>query len=100
MANSTHAGNSRRLSGTVGLKAMNFSNDFTARIMAAISALPIEERADAIHALLSEMLKHMPDESIHQMRGEILDQFEEDIPIIKSTLELIDGQLALREIAG
>jgi hypothetical protein len=79
---------------------MNFPNEFAARLMAAISALPVEERADAIHALLSDMLKHMPRESILQMRSEVSEQFDEDIPIIRSTLELMDGQLALREIAG
>lgn len=79
---------------------MNFPNEFAARLMAAISALPVEERADAIHALLSDMLKQMPRSSIVQMREEVLEQFDEEIPIIRSTLDLMDGQLALREIAG
>ncbi len=79
---------------------MNFPNEFAARLMAAISALPVEERADAIHALLSDMLKHMSKESIRQMRLEVLEQFDEEIPLISSTLDLMDGQLALREIAG
>jgi hypothetical protein len=79
---------------------MNFPNEFAARIMAAISALPVEERAEAIHALLSDMLKHMPLESILEMRQEVMEQFDEEIPIIASTIDLIDGQLALREIAG
>ena len=79
---------------------MNYPNEFAARLMAAISALPVEERADAIHALLSDMLKHMPRENIVQMRAEVMEQFDDEIPIIRSTIDLIDGQLALREIAG
>lgn len=77
---------------------MNFPNEFAARIMAAISALPAEERAEAIHALLSDMLRVMPTEIILEMRQEVLDQFDESVPIIASTIDLIDGQLALREI--
>lgn len=74
--------------------------DLAARIMAAISALPLHEQADAIHALVGSALRHMPTETIHEMRTEITDQFSDDIPIVCSTLELIDGQLALWEIAG
>src|SRR5262245_57687485 len=94
------ARNHRAPNRTVGPRAMNFPNEFAARIMAAISALPVEERAEAIHALLSDMLKHMPRESILEMRQEVLDQFDPEIPIIGSTIDLIDGQLALRDISG
>src|SRR5690349_146466 len=94
------ARNHRPANRTVGQRVMNFPNEFAARIMAAISALPVEERAEAIHALLSDMLKHMPRESILEMRQEVLDQFDPEIPIIGSTIDLIDGQLALRDISG
>lgn len=79
---------------------MSFPGSFTSRIMAAISALPMELRAEAIHAILSDMLKDLPAESILRMREEVRQQFDDDIPIIRSALELIEGQLALREIAG
>jgi hypothetical protein len=79
---------------------MSFPGDFTSRIMAAISALPVEQRAEAIHVILSDMLKDLSIESILQMREEVRQQFDEDIPIIRSALDLIEGQLALREIAG
>ena len=39
-------------------------------------------------------------ETIYEIRAEIMGQFSDDIPIVRSTLDLIDGQLALREIAG
>lgn len=68
--------------------------------MAAIAALPLHEQAEAIHALISSSLKQMPLENILQMREEIASQFPEDVPIVGSTPDLINGHLALREIAG
>jgi hypothetical protein len=50
--------------------------------------------------LVGGALKQMPIESIYEVRAEIEAQFPEEIPIVQSTLNLIDGQLALREIAG
>jgi hypothetical protein len=79
---------------------MQPNDDIASRIIATIAALPLREQADAIHALISEALKQMPLEAIYEIRAEIRGQFEDDIPIVRSTLELIDGQLALREIAG
>jgi hypothetical protein len=79
---------------------MRSPGDFASRIKAAISALPREQRAEAVHAILSDMLKDLSVASILQMREEVRQQFDEDIPIIRSALDLIDGQLALREIAG
>lgn len=79
---------------------MGPNDDIASRILASIAALPLHEQADAIHALIGSALKQMPIESICEIRAEIVSQFAEEIPIVRSTLELIDGQLALREIAG
>ena len=79
---------------------MDSPDDLTSRILAAIAQLPKDEQAEAIHALIGSLLKNMPLESILEMREEITAQFQDDIPIIASTLDLIDGQLALREIGG
>jgi hypothetical protein len=79
---------------------MGSNDDLAARILASIAALPLHEQADAIHALIGNALKQMPRDAIYDIRAEIVEQFPEDIPIVRSTLELIDGQLALREIAG
>lgn len=79
---------------------MSSPGNFTSRVMAAISALPMEQRAEAIHAILSDMLKDLSAGGILEMREEVRRQFDDDIPIIRSALDLIDGQLALREIAG
>ena len=79
---------------------MKPNDDIASRIIASIAALPLHEQADAIHALISGALKQMPLETIYEIRSEIRDQFPDEIPIVRSTLDLIDGQLALREIAG
>lgn len=79
---------------------MGPNDDIASRILASIAALPLHEQADAIHALIGSALKQMPLETIYEIRAEIRGQFSDDIPIVRSTLDLIDGQLALREIAG
>ena len=79
---------------------MGANDDIASRIIATIAALPVHEQTDAIHALISGALKQMPLETIYEIRAEISDQFRNEIPIVRSTLNLIDGQLALREIAG
>ena len=79
---------------------MGSNDDIASRIIASIAALPLHEQTDAIHALISGALKQMPLETIYEIRAEISDQFRNEIPIVRSTLNLIDGQLALREIAG
>lgn len=79
---------------------MKEHDDIASRILASIAALPLHEQEEAIHALIGGALKQMPLTSIFEIRAEIASQFPEDIPIVQSTLDLIDGQLALREIAG
>lgn len=79
---------------------MNHSDDIASRILSTIASLPLEQQAEAIHALIGSALKQMPLETIFELRAEITSQFDEGIAIVRSTLDLIDGQLALREIAG
>lgn len=79
---------------------MNSNDDIASRILASIAALPTDQQADAIHTLIGSALKQMPIETIWEMRAEITTQFDESIEIVGSTLDLIDGHLALREIAG
>lgn len=79
---------------------MESNDDIAYRILESIAALPADEQAVAIHTLIGSALKQMPPRAIHEMRDEITNQFDEEIAIVRSTLDLIDGQLALREIAG
>ena len=79
---------------------MRPNDDIASRLIASIAALPLHEQTEAIHSLISSALKQMPLETIHEIRAEIQAQFPPYIPIVRSTLDLIDGQLALREIGG
>lgn len=79
---------------------MDPNEEIASRILASIAALPAEEQAAAIHSLIGSALKQMQPETILEMREEITSQFDEGLAIVRSTLDLIDGQLALREIAG
>ena len=80
---------------------MDWDEDIASRLMAAIAALPPHEQTDAVHAVLSGVLKEMPRESLLGVRDEIAGMFEdEELDIVRTTLDMIDGQIALREIAG
>jgi hypothetical protein len=79
---------------------MGSNDNFASRLLATIASLPVNEQGDAIQTLISVALKQMPLESIYSIRAEITEEFTDALPIVKSTLDLIDGQLALREIAG
>ena len=79
---------------------MRPNDDIASRIIASIAALPLHEQTEAIHSLISCALKQMPLEMIYEVRAEIQEQFPTGIPIVRTTLDLIDGQLALREIGG
>lgn len=74
------------------------NGDIAARIIASIAALPLDVQHDAIAALIGTALKTMPVQVVHEIRAEILEQLPEDVPIVKATIELIDGHLALREM--
>lgn len=79
---------------------MDSNDDMTSRILASLAALPLHEQADAIGALIGSVIKEMPRDRILEIRDEIATELDARIPVVQSTLDLIDGQLALREIAG
>ena len=80
---------------------MNWDEDIASRLMAAIAALPPEEQTDAVHAVLSGVIKQMPLDALLDVRAEIAEMFEEEqLDIVRTTLDMIDGQVALREIGA
>lgn len=79
---------------------MDSHDDMTSRILASLAALPLHEQADAISALIGSVIKEMPRDRILDIREEISTELDVRIPVVQATLDLIDGQLALREIAG
>jgi hypothetical protein len=76
------------------------SDDLAAEIMSSLSALPPEEQAEVILSLISASLKNMSIYRILQVRAEIVDELDSDLEIVRTALDLIDGQIALREISG
>jgi hypothetical protein len=76
------------------------NNDIASRILASIAALPVHEQADAISSLIGSALYQMPLATVNEVRAEIAGQFDPTIPIVRTTLDLIDGHLALREIGA
>ncbi len=93
-------GNHAERGRTVSLFNMDSHDDMTSRILASLAALPLHEQADAISALIGSVIKEMPHNRILEIRHEIASELDERIPVVQATLDLIDGQLALREIAG
>lgn len=80
---------------------MHWDEDIASRLMAAIAALPPEEQTDAVHAVLSGVIKQMPLDALFDVKAEIATMFaDEDLDIVRTTLDMIDGQIALREIGG
>lgn len=79
---------------------MDNRDDIAKRVRDAIMSLPAEQQTQAIHGLIGSLIKGMSVAGILEMRKEIAQQFETDIPIVQSTLDLIDGHLELRKIGG
>ena len=79
---------------------MDYNEDMTSRILASLAALPAHEQADAITALIGSVIKEMSRNRILEIRFEITCELDERILVVQATLDLIDGQLALRDISG
>lgn len=79
---------------------MNTDDQLTSDILAALACLPFEKQAEGMRAALSRALKHMSTARLVEIRRRIAAELDESIPAIRITLELIEGQIALREIAN
>lgn len=79
---------------------MDPKNKTYARILAYVAMLPPGEQTETIIALIGNTLKKMPLGEILEIRDAITARFDETTPLVNVALELIEGQLALREIAG
>ncbi len=78
---------------------MNTDDQLTSDILAALSCLPFEKQAEAMREAISRALKHMSTARLLAIRRRITAELDETIPAVRITLEMIEGQLALREIA-
>ena len=78
---------------------MNTDDQLTSDILAALACLPFEKQAEGMRQALSRALKHMSTARLCEVRRRITAELDEEIPAVRITLEIIDGQLALREVA-
>ena len=78
---------------------MDTDDQLTSDILAALACLPFEKQAEGMRRAISRSLKHMPSSRLSEIRRRIAVDLDESIPAVRSTLEVIDGQIALREIA-
>jgi hypothetical protein len=79
---------------------MDADDQLTSDILAALSCLPFEKQAEGMRAAIGHALKHMSTQRLLEVQRRINLELDDSIPAIRMTLEIIEGQLALREIAG
>ncbi len=79
---------------------MQSDDDLTSQILNSLSALPVEDQVQVILAVISAALKNMTLYRILEIRAEILAELNPAVTVVRAALDLIDGQVALREIAG
>ena len=79
---------------------MDAADDVPQRILASLAALPECEQAEAMRSAIGNAIKQMSIYRILELRQRIHGEFDPANPTVRATLEMIDGQIALREIAG
>jgi hypothetical protein len=79
---------------------MDAHDDLTSHILNSLSSLPAADQAEVILAVISAALKGMSLYRILEIRAEIAIELNHSVPLVSTALDLIDGQLALREIGG
>lgn len=79
---------------------MDSPEDITSRILDSLGAMSAEEQTEAIIAVISTAIKDMSVYRILAVRAEIVSELDPMLPVVDAALNLIDGQLAVREIGG
>jgi hypothetical protein len=72
----------------------------TTRILCSLAVLPECEQAEDIRRSIGKAIKQMPIYRVLELRERLWVEFDCENPTMRATLEMIDGQVALREIAG
>lgn len=78
---------------------MDTDDQMTSDMLAALACLPFEKQAEGMREAVSHALKHMSTWRLREVRRRIDCELDDSIPAVRATIEIIDGQLALREIA-
>lgn len=72
--------------------------EFSQAFLNSIARLPPEQQSEAIHRLINSAMREMPEQAVREIRADIVRDLDPRIAIVSSTLDLIDGNLALREM--
>lgn len=75
-------------------------DNLTARILSSLARLPADEQAEAVLTLIGATVKTMSVFRLLEIRQEIREELDLELPVVQAALNVIDGQLALREMAG
>jgi hypothetical protein len=79
--------------------AMDTDDQMTSDMLAALACLPFEKQAEGMREAVSDTLKHLSTWRLREIHRRIEAELDDSIPAVRATLEIIEGQLALREIA-
>lgn len=78
---------------------MDTDDQLTSDILAALACLPFEQQAEGMRTAIGRALKHMSSTRLREIKRRIEAELDVELPAVDSTVQIIDGQLALREIA-
>jgi hypothetical protein len=78
---------------------MHNHDEMLSRILGSLTVWPQPEQAEGTCALIGGVIKEMSVYRILEMRREIQSNLDENVPAVRAILDLLDGQIALREIA-
>ena len=79
---------------------MDSSNNFTLHVLDSLCALSPEDQPRALHDLIARPIKTLSIYRILELRSAIASGLDPDLPMVSAALDLIDGQIALRDIGG
>jgi hypothetical protein len=75
-------------------------NHISSRIVETLSTLAPDKPSLALNARIAQPLKRLSIYRILEIRCAIMSSLNPEVPSVAAVLDLIDGQIALREIAG
>lgn len=74
--------------------------NFTSHLLESLAGLSPEDQVRALNELIAQPIKMLSIYRVLELRAAIATRFDSAHPQVASAISLIDGQIALREIAG
>jgi len=78
---------------------MDTEDRLTSDILAALACLPFEQQAEGMRLAISQSLKYMSTSRLQGVKRRIEAELDLQLPCVAATQQVIEGQIALREIA-